>query len=290
MHLQLAVALYRFGTYGNGSSSMQTATKFGISIGSVQNFTNRVIKLLVGLSNRYIQWPNQQARKHIGSDMSAKVLPKCIGFVDGTDIAFSTAPLDNKEVYWSRKKKYCMQAQIICDPSRRIIDLFTGYPGSVHDAKVYGFSPPGCFPNKFFSPGEFLVGDSAYALTETVIVPFRRTNAGLTQTQKAFNRHISSQRVAVEHTIGILKGRFQSLKELRVIISKDAGHKRACEWIQACAVLHNFLLEQGDEWEELECVVFGNDAADIQYDINYPEHKKGQHKRQALLEIYLALQ
>lgn len=49
VEIQLAVALYRFGTYGNGASVAQVAKKFGIGAGTTELYTNRVIRALVRL-------------------------------------------------------------------------------------------------------------------------------------------------------------------------------------------------------------------------------------------------
>lgn len=54
-------------------------------------------------------------------------------------------------------------------------------------------------------------------------------------------------RIRSEHAIGFLKGRFQSLKGLRVNISDEASHKFAVYWVLACVVLHSFALICEDE-------------------------------------------
>lgn len=218
--------------------------------------------------------------------MAFNGLPKCVGFVDGTDVIFCDAPVDKKEFYWSRKKKYCMQAQIICDTDRRVRDLFVGYPGSVHDAKVFASCPIGQNPLKYFSSGEFIIGDSAYALTENVIVPYKRGIQGLPADKKAFNRHISSHRVGVENTIGLLKGRFQSLKGLRIRISIESGHAKACSWVHACVILHNILLQQ-DPWEEPQVEVDQNNSN--QHESHQEKSRRGNLKRAALFEIFKAI-
>jgi hypothetical protein len=54
----------------------------------------------------------------------------------------------------------------------------------------------------------------------------------------------------VEHAIWLLKGRFQSLKELRVRINSERDHKWAVLWILCCIILHNLILIiEGDEVE-----------------------------------------
>jgi len=251
----LAIALFNLGCFGNSSSLGHIATKFGVSEGAVENATTRVLSALNELSPVWIKWPDAQERHKIGSSMASTYFPKCIGFIDGSDATFYRAPQDDKQTYWSRKKKYCMQFQIVCDPSKLIRNLFTGYPGSVHDAKVYASSPVLSLVHTYFSPDEYILGDSAYPNSNTLIVPFRRKLGGHPPNQRKFNRQLAGQRVAVEHTIGILKGRFQSLQGLRVNVNKALGHRKVCNWIEACAVLHNILMKF-DPWNQADDDLF----------------------------------
>ena len=71
--------------------------------------------------------------------------------------------------------------------------------------------------------------------------------------RKRFNTILAKARIISEHTIGILKGRFQCLKGLRVVISKKKDMRRIIDIIQTCSVLHNLLLldEIPTEWIEL---------------------------------------
>ena len=50
-------------------------------------------------------------------------------------------------------------------------------------------------------------------------------------------------RIRSEHAIGFLKGRFSSLKHLRINIVDEASHAYATYWIAACICLHNFAME-----------------------------------------------
>ncbi|KAJ6529393.1 hypothetical protein B0H19DRAFT_1006730, partial [Mycena capillaripes] len=49
-------------------------------------------------------------------------------------------------------------------------------------------------------------------------------------------------RIRSEHAIGFLKGRFHSLKHLRVHIKDEATHKIATMWVSACIGIHAFSL------------------------------------------------
>ena len=50
-------------------------------------------------------------------------------------------------------------------------------------------------------------------------------------------------RIRSEHAIGYLKGRFQSLKGLRIQIDSERTHKFATYWVLACIATHNFAME-----------------------------------------------
>ncbi|ODM88990.1 putative nuclease HARBI1, partial [Orchesella cincta] len=174
-----------------------------------------------------------------------------------------------------------LQLAIICDIDRKIRDLFTGYPGSVHDAKAFSKSPIAIVPNKFFSAGNLLL--------EIQPMLFQRTGVqGITPERKAFNRHLSSHRVLVENTIGLLKSRFQSLKSLRIRVSKKSGHAKVCNWIHACAVLHNFLIQQDPWYEPINCDP--DTDFDEECQSNEVKSRRGNLKREALFHIFKTLQ
>ncbi|KNE86471.1 hypothetical protein PSTG_20168 [Puccinia striiformis f. sp. tritici PST-78] len=75
-------------------------------------------------------------------------------------------------------------------------------------------SPPYCqAPTDFFSDDQYLLADSAFTATTTVVPAFKRArNRGLTEEQHDFNRHLSGVRVGIENFIGLFKNRFESLK------------------------------------------------------------------------------
>jgi hypothetical protein len=49
-------------------------------------------------------------------------------------------------------------------------------------------------------------------------------------------------RVKSEHTIGYLKGRFQSLRGLQQQIKNSRDHEMALAWVRACLILHNIII------------------------------------------------
>lgn len=63
---------------------------------------------------------------------------------------------------------------------------------------------------------------------------------------KLFNERVSAIRVRSEHAIGYLKGRFSSLKHLRISIREKKHVQFMVGWITAAICVHNFALEHED--------------------------------------------
>jgi hypothetical protein len=146
---------------------------------------------------------------------------------------------------------YGMQATVICDDQNRITHFSSLYPGSVHDSRAFKASSIGkseaCFSNKH----QYLLADSAYGITNRIISPFKKrrgTHETLSKDKKRFNRNLSHLRIKIEHTIGILKHRFRSLRKLPVRIINTHDIKWVLEWIGSCVILHNLLITT-DVWE-----------------------------------------
>lgn len=104
--IQIAVALCRLGSNGNGCSLARVQAMFGIGSGTVVAYTARVVKSLNDLAKQYIVWPDRKRRREIGQMMREEGFPGCVGFIDGTTIPLSQKPGMDGEVYYDRKKRY----------------------------------------------------------------------------------------------------------------------------------------------------------------------------------------
>lgn len=250
IRIQMALAFNRLGTMGNGTSVLAMASKFGVSAGSVDKFTKRVIKALLNLKHRYLRFPDAQERRKIAKRVGRRYgFDGCVGFVDGTHILFNQRPGVDGETYFTRKNRYAMNAQIVCDDKRFIRYVYTGWPGSVHDSRAWRASSIWNRPGIFFSAKQYLLADSAYALSKWCMKPYTEPAASIPRNRR-FNLLFSKARVVNEHTIGILKNRWASLKGLPHQIQKEEELKYVNDWILACVVLHNMLMEMDDIWAD----------------------------------------
>lgn len=127
--------------------------------------------------------------------------------VDGTDIVLLYKPggdLVGKH-YFTRKNKYAIDLCAICNSSNKFIYVITRYSGATHDVRVWGLTQTHQNPSRFFSPGEYLLGDAAYPPSKIMVPPYKGAAKNLPQ-NKEFNRRLSSRQTDIEPAFGILKG------------------------------------------------------------------------------------
>lgn len=231
-------------------------------------------------------WPPPLERQQMMSE-TAHELPFCFGYVDGTEVALAEKPTQDPEAFFSRKQQYSLKVQAVCDHKLRIRHLITGYPGSVHDARIYNNSDLALNPGNYFSGDEWIAGDSAYKLTPTVITPFRRNASGSTpRIRNQFNRTFGAFRVRIENCFMHLKEKFNSLKQLKIAIKDNSSIKKACIWIMVCAILHNIALEEEPIAELPTASVSAANVVDAnEYDQNIRSSSEGEAKRQAIIHL-----
>ena len=91
-----------------------------------------------------------------------KGFPGVIGAIDGSHIPIKTPTVD-AEQYFNRTKFPSIVLQAVCDQNLHFLDVFCGWPGSVHDSRVLKNSPlfGKAFENKdeLFPSNTHLIGD-----------------------------------------------------------------------------------------------------------------------------------
>ena len=101
-----------------------------------------------------------------------------------------------------------------------------------------------------------MMGDSAFENTPFMVSCFTAPpGQAISRERELFNSRLSKARVRSEHTIGLLKGRFPWLRNIRKKITDDPRTLRdILLFLDACVILHNFLLfkkkeeDTNEEW------------------------------------------
>ncbi|XP_025115041.1 putative nuclease HARBI1 isoform X2 [Pomacea canaliculata] len=211
--------------------------RFNMSKGSMHRVLHTVCSALVGQQQQCIKWPDVTQMECSAQEFQEKCgFPDVIGVIDATDIHIPD-PNEKRCSYVNGTGNTSIQLQVVCNQRLLFLDVYTGWPGSVHDAQVFCSSTLGRKLDRNGLPRRFhLLGDSAYPLTNYLMVPFR-DNGHLSTVQRKFNEALLSTHVEVERAIGLLKGKFHRLRYLEML----AVDMMPVIILAAC-VLHNFII------------------------------------------------
>ncbi|XP_065575784.1 uncharacterized protein LOC136037168 [Artemia franciscana] len=236
---------------GNKESMRSIGNLFGISKSSVHSCVYRICELFSALSSKIILWPekpeDQSALERSFKERAG--FPGVVGAIDGCDINIICPP-DQLDSYRNRKCGHSMVLQGICSSDKKFLDIFVGYSGSAHDARIYRNS--GIFEKAdknrsdiFLSDSYHLLGDSAYLISEFLLTPFKEPVQGsILGYQTSYNQKHSKTRVVIEHAFGSLKARFRKLHLV------DTEIAFILYVITAACVLHNICETEGDRLED----------------------------------------
>lgn len=254
---QLLVLLKYYGSDGNAARSENLASFFGVGKGTIDFYRRNALNALLSLEDDVYFWPTRQERKAIARRIKeSHLFPHCVGLIDGTLLPLATKPMLHGENYHSRKKRYAVAMLVVCDDQARITYYHVGWPGSVHDNRVWRNCKLCKKQDEMFADKEYLLGDSAFTAGPHMVPPFKTIpGQQLTHNQTEFNTLLAKPRVKSEHCIGRLKGRFPLLRNIPLRLAKKADMKRIVKYVRGAVVIHNYLIDEDiDEgWmDELE--------------------------------------
>ena len=138
-----------------------------------------------------------------------------------------------------------MLIQGLVDANYRFLDVCVGWPGSVHDARVFAHSSVyneiehnNILPNKTITVSDihiplYMIGDSAYPLKSWLMKPFPH-NTILTTQQRNYNYQVCRARIVTEIAYGHLKARWR-----RLLKRNDMNIDNIPHVITAACILHN---------------------------------------------------
>ena len=145
--------------------------------------------------------------------------------------------------------------QGICDSNLLLYDIDVGSCGRNHDSRTFNESPISqllpqwlTVPGRGFLNSFHIIGDSAYRINRFLMTPYKAVRRALNDSEKSFNRQLSSKRQVIERCFGFILRRWPRLKYLNM----KSKEKRLKVVAAACA-LHNLcILENDMDIDDLE--------------------------------------
>uniref|UniRef100_A0A3Q3IBX1 DDE Tnp4 domain-containing protein n=1 Tax=Monopterus albus TaxID=43700 RepID=A0A3Q3IBX1_MONAL len=204
-----------------------------------------VSKGVIGILRTMISFPNVDDLEAVGAGFAqlAGSPAFCLvaGAIDGCHIRIKP-PASDGPCYFNRKLFYSVQLQAITDHQGQFLDIFVGFPRSVHDARVLKNSP--VYTGKLYPPaGKCLLGDGGYPCLRApicLITPYREPVQNPIQAR--FNTKHCRARSIVERAFGMLKTRWRSI----FFKALEVSPAFVADVVACCAVLHNLCLLNGD--------------------------------------------
>jgi hypothetical protein len=228
---------------------------FGIGRSTVGDITIETCKAIAKLLPRYVKIPKGDSLKEVVKGFEeCWGFPQAAGAIDGSIIK----PKDSASDYYNRKGYYSIIVQALVDFRGLFLDAYIGWPGKVHDARVFVNSSlyqkgtsGSLFPDTTkklhgIDVPLVILGDPAYPALPWLMKPFPE-NEHTTREQKIYNYRQSRARMVVENAFGRLKGRWRCL--LKRI---DCDLSNVSDIVASCIILHNICETYGDncleEW------------------------------------------
>lgn len=235
----------------SGTSYRVVARAFDMPRSTVCDVVHRVEEKTLALRRRLIRFPPlddlTEVSGHFQQLSGSAFFRKVVGSIDGCHIRIKP-PRENSECYFNRKLFYSIQLQAVSDHQGRFLDIFVGYPGSVHDSRVLRNSP--LYNERLYPPNGFaIIGDGGYPCLSrpiTLLTPFREPVRSPVEAR--YNRHHSRARAVIERAFGVMKARWRAI----FFKALEVKPTFAVQVIACCAVLHNLCLHHGDIVEPAE--------------------------------------
>ena len=231
---QIVITLFYL---SDGGRMKKTANAFGVAPCTVSMIVKRVTQAIsTHLAGTYVTVPSTEAEiKESAANFFARYgFPQCIGAVDGTHISIRK-PKENPTSFINRKGYHSPNVQACVDYNYCCFDVVIKWPGSVHDARVFGNS--GINTNTIVDGEQAvpicILGDPTYLLLPYLMKEFAK--GGSTPQEQFVGYRLSSARMVVECAFGRLKARFGILQW-----PLDLDSDNIITTIHACFILHNF--------------------------------------------------
>ena len=180
---RIAAALYFM---GHGGDLQRAADDFDISVSLFHKIFKEFVEAVIKRMGHLLSWPSSvsEMREIMNGFWERRHLPGCCGAIDCSHILVTSPDHEETRPYLDRSGHKSVILQAVVDCQGRFLDVFAGWPGSVHDQRVYSESllfeqiTRGGLLDEYLIQvqgkdiGAWLVGDAGYALKPWMIVPY----------------------------------------------------------------------------------------------------------------------
>jgi hypothetical protein len=145
-----------------------------------------------------------------------------VSIIDGTLIPFATRPIRYGEDYYSWKTTYIISTMIVCNKKVEYCYFSCIYSwfSCLHNFKIVDN-----FKGFYFCEEEHLLVEFTYPLL-LISTPIYKQLITTQPLNVIFNTQLAKFWIKIEYWIGVLKGRFQNIKDLHIQIETKRNHNK----------------------------------------------------------------
>ncbi|XP_066246997.1 uncharacterized protein [Euwallacea similis] len=200
-------------------SFRKCAIKFGLNNSTVSYIFRDISKVLAGLKEDLIQWPNFEEQKVIKREVyNRHKFPNCVGFIDCYSI------------YKLRQNKFTVALQGVCDHNLIFQDVWLG-----HSSEFYKniFKRSSLYQNlkDLVLEQDHLLGSAHYPLQLRLMTPYEDKQ---TKSIEVYNKVHEEAHSYIKKAFERLKLQFKRLTALQIATNHTFNA------VYAAIVLHNF--------------------------------------------------
>ncbi|KAL6888432.1 hypothetical protein ACP4OV_009458 [Aristida adscensionis] len=237
---------------GHGIKMTMLRSTSGWSLDPISRHFNEVLRGVLSLSHEFIKLPDPSVVQP--DDYKWKWFEDCLGALDGTHIDV-LVPLRDQGRYRNRKQKITTNVLGVCDRYMRFVYVLAGWEGSASDSRVLCDAMTRedalAIPN-----GKYYLVDAGYTNGPGFLAPYRSTRYHLNEwaaqgnnpstAKELYNLRHASARNVIERTFWLLKMRWAILRT-----NSYFDLKNQIRIINACCILHNFLIDRQRDVDDL---------------------------------------
>lgn len=253
--IRLSITLHYF----SGGDPYDLMLSHGMSHASIYKSSWGVIDCINECSELSFHFPTFDEQREISNGFMLKSgaeFENIIGVIDGM-LVWTTKPYKTicdtiscgeTNFYCSRKCKYGINLQAICDHTLQFTWIDIRYPGSASDYISWKTSDL-CLAldddikktptyRRHILYGKTIIGDNAYVRRMYMAVPLKGARFGH---EDGYNFYLSQIRITIERAFGVLVKRWAVLRRTMMYQLPKVG-----PLVKSLCCLHNFCIREGD--------------------------------------------
>lgn len=221
---------------------------FHMSQASLSRSFDSFLDAIMDISPTFIEFPSMSELAFTEPKLyEQSKIPNIMGIVDCFSVYISRPKTPIADVYTTKRSKYSLNVQLVCDSDLRVLDTAVHWPGDTPNSETWkNCALRTVLKENAMLSNSFLVGNSSFPLEPWLLVPYEECHK---TEELVFNDHISRALNVGKKCYATLKTRFKCLNHNSRPLYYSP--EKSSKIIITCMVLHNIGIKLNQDLNEL---------------------------------------